>query len=173
MVTKWSSSAQIETVTISMVLNRKHKQKENCAIEYYAMPCNRLKRKINIELEDGITCHEHRAQPAGTCGLVTQPHRRHCVHKFCIFVFFAFSVCIFCLDVASAVLMHWVNLCTTTAVCTSSPCSGELWGVWWLEDPLNFVEIKNPFGSFQSNLMADAWWVPPICFWKKCFSETP
>ena len=41
-----------------------------------------------IGLEDGITCHEHRAQPTGTCGLVTQPHRRHCVHKFCIFAFF-------------------------------------------------------------------------------------
>ena len=48
------------------------------------------------------------------------------------------------------------------------------WSTWkWLEDPLNFVEIKNPFGSLQSNLMADAWWVPPICFWKRCVSETP
>ena len=39
--------------------------------------------------------------------------------------------------------------------------------------PLNFVEIKNPFGFLQTNLKADAWWVPPIRFSKKCFSETP
>ena len=42
----------------------------------------------------------------------------------------------------------------------------------WPEDPLNLVEIKNPFGSFQTNPKADAWWVPPF-FLKKCFCETP
>ena len=31
----------------------------------------------------------------------------------------------------------------------------------WLEDSLNFAKIKNLFGSFQTNLKADAWWVPP------------
>ena len=25
------------------------------------------------------------------------------------------------------------------------------------EDPQNFIEIKNPFGCFQTNLMADDW----------------
>ena len=39
----------------------------------------------------------------------------------------------------------------------------------WPEDPLNLVEIKNPFGSFQTNPKADAWWVPPIFFLKKLF----
>ena len=34
----------------------------------------------------------------------------------------------------------------------------------WPEDPLNLVEIKNPFGSFQTNPKADAWWVPPFFF---------
>ena len=24
--------------------------------------------------------------------------------------------------------------------------------------PLNFVEIKNPFGSLKTNVKADAWW---------------
>ena len=37
----------------------------------------------------------------------------------------------------------------------------------WLEDPLNFVEIKNPFGSFQTSLKTDAWWVTPKLFVKK------
>ena len=39
----------------------------------------------------------------------------------------------------------------------------------WPEDPLNLVEIKNPFGSFQTNPKAYAWWVPPFFFWKKLF----
>ena len=39
----------------------------------------------------------------------------------------------------------------------------------WPEDPLNLVEIKNPFGSFQTNPKADAWWVPPFFFLKKLF----
>ena len=43
----------------------------------------------------------------------------------------------------------------------------KIYNVKWsklkrLEDPLNLVEIKNPFGFFQTNLMADDWWVPPI-----------
>ena len=29
----------------------------------------------------------------------------------------------------------------------------------WPEDPLNLVEIKNPYGSFHYNPPADAWWV--------------
>ena len=32
---------------------------------------------------------------------------------------------------------------------------------------------KNPFGFFQTNLKADDLWVPPICFWKQVFCETP
>ena len=43
----------------------------------------------------------------------------------------------------------------------------------WLKDLPNFVEIKNNFGFFQTNLKADDWRVPLISFWKKCFSETP
>ena len=42
----------------------------------------------------------------------------------------------------------------------------------WPEDPLNLVETKNPFGSFQTNPKADAWWVPPFFFLKKWFFET-
>ena len=34
-------------------------------------------------------------------------------------------------------------------------------------------EIKNPFGSVQTNPQANAWWVPLFIFFKKCFSETP
>ena len=30
-----------------------------------------------------------------------------------------------------------------------------------------FVEIKNPFGSFQTNPKAHAWWVPPFFLLKK------
>ena len=41
------------------------------------------------------------------------------------------------------------------------------------EDPLNFVGIKNSFGSLQTNSKADDWWVPPFLFLKKCFLETP
>ena len=37
----------------------------------------------------------------------------------------------------------------------------------WPEDPLNLVEIKNHFGSFQTNPKADAWWVPPFFFFEK------
>ena len=36
-----------------------------------------------------------------------------------------------------------------------------------IDDPLNFVKIKNPCGLFQTNLKADAWRVRPICFWRK------
>ena len=43
----------------------------------------------------------------------------------------------------------------------------------WPEAPLNFVEIKNPFESFQTNPLANAWWVVLFIFSKKCFSETP
>ena len=43
----------------------------------------------------------------------------------------------------------------------------------WLEAALNLVEIKNPFGSVQTNPQADAWWVPLFIFLKKCFFETP
>ena len=40
--------------------------------------------------------------------------------------------------------------------------------------PLNFVEIKNPFGIFQTNPKADAWQVRPIFRLKKrCFQEHP
>ena len=35
------------------------------------------------------------------------------------------------------------------------------------------VQIKNPFGSLQTNPKADAWLVPPFFFLKKCFCETP
>ena len=43
----------------------------------------------------------------------------------------------------------------------------------WLEAPLNFIEIKKSFGSFQTNPQANAWWVVLLIFLKKCFSETP
>ena len=44
----------------------------------------------------------------------------------------------------------------------------------WLEDPLNFVEIKNPFGSLQTNPQADAWWVRIFfVFEKKCLLVHP
>ena len=33
--------------------------------------------------------------------------------------------------------------------------------------PLQFAEIKNPFGSFQFSPKADAWWVPLILLSKK------
>ena len=36
----------------------------------------------------------------------------------------------------------------------------------WLEAPLNFVEIKNPLGSFQTNPQANAWWVVVLIFLK-------
>ena len=42
----------------------------------------------------------------------------------------------------------------------------------WPEDPLNMVQIKNPFGFLQTNPKADAWWVPPFFLLKKCFCET-
>ena len=38
----------------------------------------------------------------------------------------------------------------------------------WLEAPLNFVEIKNPFGFFQTNPQANAWWVVLFILSKKC-----
>ena len=38
----------------------------------------------------------------------------------------------------------------------------------WLEAALNLVEIKNPFGSVQTNPQADAWWVP-LLFLKEVF----
>ena len=43
----------------------------------------------------------------------------------------------------------------------------------WLKAALNLIEIKNPFGSVQTNPQADAWWVPLFIFLKKCFFETP
>ena len=39
----------------------------------------------------------------------------------------------------------------------------------WPEDPLNMVQIKNPFGSLQTNPKTDAWWVPTFFFCKKVF----
>ena len=41
------------------------------------------------------------------------------------------------------------------------------------EDPLNLVQIKNPFGSFQCNPQAYAWWVPPFFLMKILNLETP
>ena len=41
-----------------------------------------------------------------------------------------------------------------------------------MEDPLNDVEIKNPLGYFQTNLKADAWWVPPNLFVKSRILNT-
>ena len=35
------------------------------------------------------------------------------------------------------------------------------------------VQIKNPFGSLQTNPKADAWWVPPFFFWKSVFVKHP
>ena len=43
----------------------------------------------------------------------------------------------------------------------------------WPEDLLNFVKIKNGFGSLQTNPHSDDWWVSPCFFWIKCFRETP
>ena len=44
--------------------------------------------------------------------------------------------------------------------------AGENWKKWSnfkrLEDPLNLVKIKNPFGSCQCDPQAYAWWVPPF-----------
>ena len=38
----------------------------------------------------------------------------------------------------------------------------------------NFVEIKNPFGSLQTNSQAGAWWVKLYLFVKKkCFLVLP
>ena len=33
--------------------------------------------------------------------------------------------------------------------------------------PPKFVEIKNPFGSLQTNPQADAWWVGPLFVFEK------
>ena len=46
---------------------------------------------------------------------------------------------------------------------------GEIFtsGPW---DLLNVIEIKNPFGSLQTNPQADAWWVVLISSLKKMFS---
>ena len=41
------------------------------------------------------------------------------------------------------------------------------------EDPLNLVQIKNPFGSFQCDPQAYAWWVPPFFSMKILNLETP
>ena len=41
------------------------------------------------------------------------------------------------------------DLSTTTGIPNSCCCSAK--NRKWLEDPLNFVEIKNPFGSLQIN----------------------
>ena len=35
--------------------------------------------------------------------------------------------------------------------------------------PWNLFEIKNPFGSFQTNFQANAWWVPFLILLKRCF----
>ena len=43
----------------------------------------------------------------------------------------------------------------------------------WLEDPLNFVEIKHPFGFLQTNPQVDAWRGGLILFLKKVFFGTP
>ena len=42
-----------------------------------------------------------------------------------------------------------------------------------VEDPLNIVEIKNPFGFLQTNPQADAWRVGLILFLKSYFCGTP
>ena len=39
----------------------------------------------------------------------------------------------------------------------------------WLEDPLIFFKIKNPFGYFQTNPNVDAWWISLISFVKNVF----
>ena len=41
------------------------------------------------------------------------------------------------------------------------------------EDPLNLVQIKNPFGSFQCDPQAYAWWVPPFFLMKILNLGTP
>ena len=41
-----------------------------------------------------------------------------------------------------------------------------------VEDPLKFVEIKNPFGSLQTNPQADAWWVGLLFVFEKIISMT-
>ena len=46
---------------------------------------------------------------------------------------------------------------------------GRISNFKWLEAALNLVEIKNPFGSVQTNPQADAWWVPLFIFLKKVF----
>ena len=55
---------------------------------------------------------------------------------------------------------------------TAGPVVPQLLAPW---DPLNFVEIKNPFGSHQTNPPADAWWVGLYLFLKeeKMFFGTP
>ena len=50
---------------------------------------------------------------------------------------------------------------------------GRISNFKWLEAALNFVDIKNPFGSVQTNPQTDAWWVPLLILLKKCFSGTP
>ena len=62
------------------------------------MQQNAIDMKCNNALQGGISCHEHRAQPAATCGLVTQPPY-HFVHNLCIFVLLYFCTCVFCIFV--------------------------------------------------------------------------
>ena len=50
---------------------------------------------------------------------------------------------------------------------------GRISNFKWLEAALNLGEIKNPFGSVQTNPQADAWWVPLFIFLKKCFLKHP
>ena len=46
---------------------------------------------------------------------------------------------------------------------------GRISNFKWLEAALNLVEIKNPFGSVQTNPQANAWWVPLFISLKKVF----
>ena len=55
--------------------------------------------------------------------------------------------------------------------------AGENWKKWSNfkrpEDPLNLVQIKNPFGSFLYNPQAYAWWVLPFFQWKSWILKHP
>ena len=50
---------------------------------------------------------------------------------------------------------------------------GRISNFKWLEAALNLVEIKNPFGSVQTNPQADAWWVPLFILLKRVFFKNP
>ena len=78
--------------------------------------------------------------------------------------------------VSAKALKHSMRLYDIFKIWTLRRCrrkQGRISNFKWLEAALNFVDIKNPFGSVQTNPKGDAWWVPLFIFSKKCFSGTP